>query len=50
MHIEKNIYGDVIGMLVDILGKSKDHTKAHLDLVDLGIKEHLQPHILDDGQ
>ena len=50
MHIEKNICDNVIGMLLDIPGKSKDHTKARLDLVDLGIKEHLQPYILDDGQ
>jgi len=33
MHIEKkNICDNVIGTLLDIPGKTKDHTKARLDL------------------
>ena len=41
MHIEKNVCDNIIGTLLDILGKSKDHTKARLDLLKLGIKKDL---------
>lgn len=50
MHIEKNICDNVIGTLLDIPGKTKDHTKARLDLIDLAIKEHLQPTCVEDGE
>ena len=50
MHIEKNICDNIIGTLVDILGKSKDHTKACEDLLELGIKEDIQPSISNDGE
>ncbi|XP_022031985.1 uncharacterized protein LOC110933051 [Helianthus annuus] len=42
MHIEKNICDNVIGTLLDISGKSKDHPKARFDILELGIKERLQ--------
>ena len=32
MHIEKNIFDSVIGTLLDISGKTKDHPKARFDL------------------
>ena len=32
MHIEKNIFDSIIGTLLDILGKTKDHIKARYDL------------------
>ena len=41
MHIKKNIYDNEIGTLLDIPRKTKDHTKARLDLIDLAIKERL---------
>jgi hypothetical protein len=42
MHIEKNICEYLIGTILNIPGKTKDTTKARLDLEDLGIKEELQ--------
>ncbi|XP_076913508.1 uncharacterized protein LOC143572168 [Bidens hawaiensis] len=36
------------GTLLDISGKSKDHPKARFDLLDLKIKEKLQPKLSDD--
>ena len=50
MHIEKNVCDNIIGTLLDIPGKSKDHTKARLDLLELGVKEDLQPFISTDGE
>ncbi|XP_021985970.1 uncharacterized protein LOC110882197 [Helianthus annuus] len=50
MHIEKNICDNVIGTLLDISGKSKDHPNARFDILDLGIKERLQPVLSDDGK
>jgi len=41
MDIEKNICDSVIETLLDIPRKAKDHTNACLDLIDLGLKEHL---------
>ncbi|PKU64941.1 hypothetical protein MA16_Dca004556 [Dendrobium catenatum] len=48
MHIEKNICDNFIGTLLD-LEKSKDNLQARQDLVDIGIKNELHPHILEDG-
>ena len=31
MHIEKNIVDSILGTLLDISGKSKDHAKARYD-------------------
>ncbi|XP_039787895.1 uncharacterized protein LOC120654427 [Panicum virgatum] len=42
MHIEKNICENLIGTILNIIGKTKDTVKARLDLKDLGIKEELQ--------
>jgi hypothetical protein len=42
MHIEKNICEYLIGTILNTPGKTKDTTKARLDLKDLGIKEELQ--------
>ncbi|KAL4581331.1 hypothetical protein LXL04_017545 [Taraxacum kok-saghyz] len=49
MHIEKNICDNVVATLLDISGKSKDHVKGRFDLLDLGIKESLQPELSEDG-
>ncbi|XP_021721360.1 uncharacterized protein LOC110688918 [Chenopodium quinoa] len=50
MHTEKNVFDNVIGILLDIPGKTKDHHKARLDLMEMGIKPHLHPYLSDDGQ
>ncbi|XP_039815317.1 uncharacterized protein LOC120678241 [Panicum virgatum] len=47
MHIEKNICENLIGTILNIIGKIKDTVKARLDLKDLGIKEELQ--LIEDG-
>ncbi|XP_058763597.1 uncharacterized protein LOC131637050 [Vicia villosa] len=35
MHIEKNIFDSIIGTLLDIPGKTKDHKNARLDLQEI---------------
>ena len=42
MHIEKNIFENLIGTILNLVGKTKDTIKARLDLMDLGIKKELQ--------
>ena len=42
MHIEKNICKNLIGIILNIKGKTKDTIKARLGLKDLGIKKELQ--------
>ena len=32
MHIEKNIFGNLFNTIMDLKGKSKDNTKARMDL------------------
>jgi hypothetical protein len=39
MHIEKKICDNIVGTLLEMDGKSKDGTKAHLDLEDLKIRK-----------
>ena len=39
MHIEKNICDNIIGTLLEIEGKKKDHAKARLDLQHMGIRK-----------
>ena len=43
MHIGKNICDNVLGTLLDILGKSKDHLNSRYDLYEMGICKELQP-------
>ena len=45
MHIEKNICDSILGTLLEMDGKSKDGTKARLDLEDMDIREdqHAKP-------
>ena len=50
MHIEKNICDNIIGTLLDIPGKTKDHANARFDLKDLGIRKKLQPKETKDGR
>jgi len=37
MYVEKNIWDNVIGTLLNLKGKIKDGVKAQQDLVDIGI-------------
>ncbi|XP_074347485.1 uncharacterized protein LOC141686344 [Apium graveolens] len=39
MHIEKNIYDSILGTLLNISGKTKDHVNARLDLQEMGDNE-----------
>ncbi|KAK1402130.1 hypothetical protein POM88_001735 [Heracleum sosnowskyi] len=50
MHIEKNICDKILGTLLNIGGKSKDHINARLDLQDSGIRRPLDPVKCADGQ
>ena len=43
MHIEKNVCDNIIGMLLQLEGKSKDNDKAHYYLVDMNIRSQLHP-------
>ena len=38
MHVEKNICDSVIGMLLNIQGKTKDGLNTRQDLVEMGIR------------
>ncbi|XP_048497954.1 uncharacterized protein LOC125496516 [Beta vulgaris subsp. vulgaris] len=49
MHIEKNLCDNLLGTLLDIKGKTKDHAKGRFDLMDLGFKEELHPQLADDA-
>jgi hypothetical protein len=42
MHIEKNICESLMATILNIPRRTKDTTKARLDLKDLGIKMELQ--------
>jgi hypothetical protein len=50
MHIEKNICDNIIGTLLDIEGKKKDHAKARLDLEKMGIRKKLHLKATSDGK
>nr|XP_025670299.1 uncharacterized protein LOC112770094 [Arachis hypogaea] len=43
MHIEKNIVDSILGTLLDISGKTKDHLNARYDLKEIGIRKNLHP-------
>ena len=43
MHIEKNVCDSVVGTLMNLDGKTKDHIKARLDLQEMGIRHELHP-------
>ena len=43
MHIEKNVYKNIIGTLLNIPGKTKDGLNSHLDLMDMGLRCELAP-------
>ncbi|KAL0544657.1 hypothetical protein IC582_019775 [Cucumis melo] len=43
MHIEKNVCTNILGTVLDILGKTKDNLNARRDLPDLTIRLELTP-------
>ena len=50
MHIEKNVCDNILGTLLNIGGKSKDHVNARLDLQEIGIRKELHPVLSADGK
>ncbi|WMV38483.1 hypothetical protein MTR67_031868 [Solanum verrucosum] len=50
MHIEKNICDSLLGTLLDVTGKSKDHVNSRYDLREMGIRKELQPVQDDNGK
>ena len=48
MHIKKNIRESILGTLMNILGKTKENLKSHLDSVDMGIRKSLHPKKIGD--
>ncbi|KAL8097245.1 hypothetical protein AgCh_030391 [Apium graveolens] len=50
MHIEKNICDSILGTLLNISGKTKDHVNARLDLQEMGIRKILHPTTSTDGK
>ncbi|VVA40424.1 PREDICTED: transposase, partial [Prunus dulcis] len=43
MHIEKNVFENVIGTMMSIDGKTKDSLNARLDLQEMGIRQRYHP-------
>ncbi|KAG8480296.1 hypothetical protein CXB51_024722 [Gossypium anomalum] len=50
MHIEKNVYENIIGTILNVDGKSKDNLQSRLDLVDMRIRRDLHPQVLPNGK
>ncbi|KAJ9553381.1 hypothetical protein OSB04_017426 [Centaurea solstitialis] len=50
MHIEKNVCDSVVGTLMNLDGKTKDHIKARLDLQEMGIRPELHPKAQDNDK
>ena len=50
MHIEKNVCDNILGTILNLSGKSKDHVKARLDLQEIGIRKSLHPFSSADGK
>ncbi|KAK6793629.1 hypothetical protein RDI58_007082 [Solanum bulbocastanum] len=50
MHIKKNIVDSILGTLLDISGKTKDHAKTRYDLKDMEIRKNLYPKDTEDSK
>ncbi|KAG8479387.1 hypothetical protein CXB51_029118 [Gossypium anomalum] len=50
MHIEKNVCENIIGIVLNVDGKSKDNLQSLLDLVDMRIQRDLHPQVLPNGK
>ncbi|XP_076886208.1 uncharacterized protein LOC143536000 [Bidens hawaiensis] len=49
MHIEKNVCDSLIGLLLNIPGKTKDGIEARRDMQEMGIREELAPVPVHNG-
>src|SRR6266542_2961042 len=43
MHVEKNVCDNILGILLDIKGKTKEGIKSRKDFMDLNIRHELHP-------
>nr|ABA98485.1 transposon protein, putative, CACTA, En/Spm sub-class [Oryza sativa Japonica Group] len=43
MHLEKNVFDNIVGTLLDMPKKTKDGLESRMDLVEMGIREELHP-------
>ena len=43
MHIQRNVFDNIISTVINSVGKTKHTMKSRYDLVDLGIRQRLQP-------
>jgi len=43
MHVQKNVFDSIIGIFLDVKGKTKEGLNLRLDLVNLGIRQELHP-------
>jgi Domain of unknown function (DUF4218)/Domain of unknown function (DUF4216) len=50
MHLKKNVFESVIGLLMDTPGKTKDGLKSRRDMVQLGVKPQLHPKAQGNGK
>nr|XP_043633124.1 uncharacterized protein LOC122604302 [Erigeron canadensis] len=50
MHIEKNVCDSLIGLLLNIPGKTKDGVNARKDMVDMKIRPEIAPQENSDGK
>ena len=50
MHIEKNVYENIVGTILNVDRKSKDNLQSRLDLVQMGIRPDLHPNPLPNGK
>ncbi|XP_073103331.1 uncharacterized protein [Elaeis guineensis] len=48
MHIARNVSSNILGIVLDIKGKTKDTLKGRFDLVDMNIRHNLHPYIEND--
>src|SRR6266508_5322100 len=50
MHVEKNVYDSILGILLEIKGKTKEGIKSCKDFVDLNIRHELHPEERANGK
>src|SRR5438128_10725145 len=50
MHVEKNVCDSILGILLDIKGKTKEGLKSRKDFVDLNIRHELHPEERANGR
>jgi len=50
MHIEKNVFDNVLNTVMDIKGKTKDNEKARMDLIEYCRRPELHLHQLPNGK